>query len=269
MLPRGPERAHLERAEKRGVDVIFVVRCSSLVQLVETQRVACVVSELWDVEGQCVGTAIQSILRTFPEIPILLCLALEATTVRALSQVANLPEVRLLVRAHDDVVTEVVKALSSVPHHPATHAIEAVLQRHLPRHLGPLSEYLACAAIKPLTVAQIADAIHIPRRTLGDQLRRHELPPLERLVGWIRVLHAMWKLDGAGRTVDSVALELEFASGSALRHMVKRYTGHTPVDIWTSGGFPYLLRQFDEALARRAHMESNSLSDTSMHLPSV
>lgn len=248
LLLRRPERAHIERALKGRATLSFVDRIDSLTQLVEGGTVTCVLTELRDAEGERTGNTVSAIRQRFPAMPIVICVSLEPVDVHELAHVPELRAAGVVIRAYDDMAGEVLNAIRSLPDHPAEVAILGTVHRHAPRQLVSLFDYLAHAATRPITVEQAAKGVRVPRRTLGDQLKRHGLPPMERLIGWMRLLHAMWKLDGQGRTVDSVASELQFKSGSALRHMVKRYTGKTPSEIWSLGGFTWLLGQFERTL---------------------
>jgi AraC-like DNA-binding protein len=248
LLLRRPERTHVERALKQRATITFVDRVDSLVQLVETGTVSCVVTELRDCDGERTGLAVAGIRARFPAMPIVICVSLEPGDVHELAHVPELPAAGVAIRAYDDLGADVLHAIRSMPEHPAETAILGTVHRHAPRQLVTLFDFLAHAAVRPITVEQASKGVRVPRRTLGDQLKRASLPPMERLIGWMRLLHAAWKLDGPSRTVDSVAAELQFKSGSALRHMVKRYTGQTPSEIWKSGGFPFLLTRFEAAL---------------------
>jgi AraC-like DNA-binding protein len=248
LLLRKPERAHLERSLKSRATIAFCDRVDSLVQLAEAGPLSAVVTELRDIDGEVTGHTIAQIRERFPSLPIVVFVSLEASDVHELAHVPDLRATAVVIRAYDDLAAEVLAAIRTVPEHPAEVKILETVHRHAPRGLVNLFDFLAHAAVRPITVEQASKGVRVPRRTLGDQLKRANLPPMERLIGWMRLLHAAWKMDGHGRTVDSVANELQFKSGSALRHMVKRYTGRTPSEIWSLGGFSYLLGQFERSL---------------------
>jgi AraC-like DNA-binding protein len=248
LLLRKPERAHLERSLKSRATIAFCDRVDSLVQLAETGSLSGVVTELRDIDNEATGQTIAQLRERFPTLPIVILVSLEASDVHDLAHVPELRATAVVIRAYDDLAAEVLAAIRTVPQHPAEVKIVETVHRHAPRGLVSLFDFLAHAAVYPVTVEQVSKGVRVPRRTLGDQLKRANLPPMERLIGWMRLLHAAWKMDGHGRTVDSVADELQFKSGSALRHMVKRYTGRTPSEIWSLGGFSYLLGQFEHSL---------------------
>lgn len=70
---------------------------------------------------------------------------------------------------------------------------------------------------------------------LARQLRSLEAPPVRVLALWGRLLRAAQLLDG-GRTVESTALELGYASGSGLHRAFHRRVGFPPGDVSNRGG---------------------------------
>lgn len=60
-------------------------------------------------------------------------------------------------------------------------------------------------------------------------------------------------LDDPGRTVEQVALMLDFPSGTALRNMFKRYTGLRTSEVRQNGGVRCVLHAFKKELVGAAH----------------
>ena len=58
------------------------------------------------------------------------------------------------------------------------------------------------------------------------------------------------------RTVERIALQLDFASDTALRNMIKRYTGMRAQDLRHSDGASVVLAHLTRALA--AHRDSHA-----------
>ena len=56
-------------------------------------------------------------------------------------------------------------------------------------------------------------------------------------------------LDDPGRTIEQVALKLDFPSGAALRNMFKRYTGLRTTEVRENGGVRCLVHTFKRELA--------------------
>jgi hypothetical protein len=56
-------------------------------------------------------------------------------------------------------------------------------------------------------------------------------------------------MEEGGRTLEQVALRLEFPGAAALRNMLARYTGLTPREVREGGGVRAVLAAFRGALA--------------------
>jgi AraC-like DNA-binding protein len=69
------------------------------------------------------------------------------------------------------------------------------------------------------------------------------------MIGWCRLLIAARVLDDPGRTVEQVALKLDFPSGAALRNMFKRYTGLRTTEVRENGGVRCLVHVLKRELA--------------------
>jgi len=100
-------------------------------------------------------------------------------------------------------------------------------------------------------VAEAARALGVHRRTLVNRLRAAGCPAPRALRTWCRVFIAARMLEEPGRTVESVALQLDFDSPSGLRNTLRRYTGHAPAALRAAGGLPVALSAFAEACAAR------------------
>jgi len=259
LLLNQAERVNLERALSRIARLTFVTRALGLEQVVESGTVSCVVTELEDSERERLGTTIGIIRGRFPLLPIVLHVPLEPQSIHSLTAIPELPTLQVAVRLIDNVVDVVTSALRTVPPHPAAQAISKILNRHASPRLRPVCTFLCGAATRPLRVTDVCREMRIANRTMNDWLKRATLPPMELLVGWVRVLHALWKLDARQSTVDYVAHELHFQSASALRHMVKRYTGMAASEIFAAGGFRYALVLFESALTNGAVMREEQL----------
>jgi methylphosphotriester-DNA--protein-cysteine methyltransferase len=76
------------------------------------------------------------------------------------------------------------------------------------------------------------------------------LPPPSELLVWCRLLLVSHLLATTVRTVESVAMELEFPSDTALRNTIKRYTGMRASEVRERGGLVCMLQAFRDRLAQ-------------------
>ncbi|MBA4156555.1 MAG: hypothetical protein H0X65_03660 [Gemmatimonadetes bacterium] len=77
--------------------------------------------------------------------------------------------------------------------------------------------------------------------TFGRVLR---LPPIQKLITWIRLLHAAHLLQDLARSIENVTLRKEFACVNSFRNQLQRYAGMSPSHLRVRGGFQYLLNKF-------------------------
>ena len=94
----------------------------------------------------------------------------------------------------------------------------------------------------------MADALNVHRKTLVARLSGANLPTPSALISWCRILVAARLLEDPGRSVEQVALLLEFPSGTSMRNMMKRYTGLRPGEIRENGGVRCVLHAFKQAM---------------------
>jgi AraC-like DNA-binding protein len=245
-LIRSPAEQQAITAAVEGLaDVQFVRRATELVRRVEREDVSVVVTELTDVTGAPMGDTI-GLLRARRKPPLVVAVInLEPGDMRA---VAACGVTTLCIRGYDDLGAVVHAALLRVPPPDAATAILVRLMPRIPPALHPVLAAAAQGAKDALTVEALADAVRTPRRTIEDRLRRADLPTLEPLIGWMRLLHAAWHLETAGATVDGVAKQLAFPSGPALRALLRRYTGWSTTQLRQHGGFSALLTACERAL---------------------
>lgn len=126
---------------------------------------------------------------------------------------------------------------------------------------GVLVRYCLDHAERALTVADVAAALRVHRKTLVNRARAAGLPPPAALISWCRLLHAAYMLRDPRATVERVALTLDYGSGTALRNMFRRYLGLRPSEVRDRGGHECVAQAFREQVSgshveRRARVTS-------------
>jgi AraC-like DNA-binding protein len=124
--------------------------------------------------------------------------------------------------------------------------LEAAVEALATRVPAGVHRWLASALRSPapsLTVPLLARSAGCSPRTLRRTLQAAALPSPEQLLAWRRLLHAARLMDD-GRSADSVARDLEFSSGSALRKSLKQVTGLRPRELAAGGGLRLLATLF-------------------------
>jgi AraC-like DNA-binding protein len=93
-------------------------------------------------------------------------------------------------------------------------------------------------------VPDVAAAFQLSVSTLERRCLRWGLPTPGRLLLWLRVLYALRWLLEPGRSVESVAHQLGYSSGAALRRAIKATVGGRPSPLRNPRGFERALDQF-------------------------
>lgn len=113
-----------------------------------------------------------------------------------------------------------------------------------PEQLLPWVRQLLVSAHRPLSAADAARAYHSHPNTLRTHLHAAGLPPVNKLITWMRLFHAAHLLGDSERSAENVALMLGFPSVNALRNQLLRYVGLAPGEVRARGGLPPVLDTF-------------------------
>ncbi len=183
---------------------------------------ACIVCVQTPVAPLAIG-AIRELRQAFPALPIVAYCDVHELDRQDLIGTIRAGATDLIFRGIDDGVTVARHVLAQAVRH--THADE--LLRTLAPQLAPaLLDFVRFGLQHPTAADDLdmtAAALGMARRTLTKRLQRLEAPPPRRLFTWTRLLLAASMLSEPGRSVQSVALELELESAGALRQLLRRY----------------------------------------------
>jgi AraC-like DNA-binding protein len=134
-------------------------------------------------------------------------------------------------------------------------AAEQVMQRLasvFDERIQPIVEICLMRPAEIRSVDDLVAASRLHRKTLYNRTRRAGLSGPAELIAWCRLALAAFILRGTAKTVETVADELEFASPTALRNMMKRYTGLRASDVRAAGGLECIATALTARLTRNA-----------------
>ncbi len=97
------------------------------------------------------------------------------------------------------------------------------LESDIPPALRSVFLFALEQAGKSMDVPQLAAALGVNQRTLTWRMREQQLPSPRIFLTWCRLLVAALLLDERGRTLDSVAAQLDFPGGHSLGAVFFRY----------------------------------------------
>ena len=212
--------------------------------------VAAIVVEPCDRVGASTAPLVGALRRDFPRIPVVAYCDHRRDRSTDILALARAGVHELVFRGADDVRPALASALASAVRHCTATALVAELHAVVPASVLPVVAYCLDHAAEPLTVQSVARALGVHRKTLVYRFRLAQLPPPRTIIAWCRLLIAARMLADPGRTVEQVALDLDFPSGTALRNLMKRHTGLRAAELRALGGERCLLERFAQLLAR-------------------
>jgi AraC-like DNA-binding protein len=242
-------RARLTDALRSEATVRNCERLIEVLALVEQGLATIVVLDHRDYDGNAALPAVRRLRDEYPSVPIVMYLPMVALASGAVMEYARAGVSQLVFQGMDDFKTSLRSAVDAALDQVSAGALAAELEPLIPSTIVPFLRYCLEHARRNITVEQVAAAMGVHRKTLGDRLKAARLPSPRAMIGWSRLLMAARMLEDPGRTIEQVALKLDFASGTALRNMFKRYTGLRTTEVRENGGVRCLLHAFKRELA--------------------
>jgi AraC-like DNA-binding protein len=108
------------------------------------------------------------------------------------------------------------------------------LKKVLPIRLIPFAEAIVRNPGKG-SIGAISQHLNVHRQTPNSWCKKERYLRPEELLVWCRLLLVAAMLQLTSRTLDSIAIELDYASATSLRNQLKNYTGMTSTQIRASG----------------------------------
>jgi AraC-like DNA-binding protein len=108
------------------------------------------------------------------------------------------------------------------------------LRNVLPDRLLPFADATVRNPSKG-SIVKIAQHLNVHRQTPNTWCKKERYLRPEELLVWCRLLLVAAMLELTARTLDSIAIELDYASATSLRNQIKNYTGMTATQIRGTG----------------------------------
>jgi AraC-like DNA-binding protein len=253
-LPTFDERMHVAQLLRRMT--ASVTLCASegaaIAALAMVPPAEAVVISPRDAAGQLSAPLVRRIHDGFPSVSIVAYGSLSPQFFRDVLEAARCGLHAVALRDHDDLPTLLTELLQATRGAQVAERAMATIDARLSSVTRPVVRYcLEHASIGP-HVEQIAGAMGVCRKTIAAWLAAEQLPPASEIVGWGRVLLVARLLEDAGRSVEQIAFALGCESGTALRHLLRRYTGLRAAEVRAQGGLDAVLPLFARALGLRS-----------------
>jgi AraC-like DNA-binding protein len=230
---------------------------ADLIAASRNQHVQLVVIAAVDCHKRPHSTAVSAIRasRRSPSVYVYTDRSIEA--VRALVPLAHAGARGVIIAGADDDVTSLRRLLesNSLDQVVATVTI-AALEVVKPRY-APLIAYGLEHAGNPPTAETFARAMSVSRRTLTAWATSAGARGVRALTSRCRVLVATEMLRDRRRSVEEVALELQFSSSAHLHNTMKRYTGLRPREGVSRDAASWCAALFPTACGERTPVEES------------
>ncbi len=242
-------RARLTDALRSEATVRNCQRLIEVLALVEQGLATIVVLDHRDYDGNAALPMVRRLRDEFPSVPVVMYLSMAAVASGAVMDYARAGVSQLVFQGMDDFKTTLRSAINASLDQVSAGSLASELEPLIPATIVPFLRYCLEHSRRNITVEEVASAMGVHRKTLVDRLKAARLPSPRAMIGWSRLLMAARLLDDPGRTIEQVALKLDFPSGTALRNMFKRYTGLRTTEVRENGGVHCLLHAFKRELA--------------------
>lgn len=180
------------------------------------------------VEGANSDVALRTIRQLRAAIPahaIIAWCELRTSPSRFLLDLAQAGVTELVLRDVEDVQHVLARVLASATQRSTARQIDERLRDLIAEPIKPLFRFALEHAHEALGVDEVSATFGITRRTLSNRMVEHRLPRPRMFLTWCRLLVAAALLDERGRSLDSVAGQLDFPSGHGLGMVFHRYLG--------------------------------------------
>jgi AraC-like DNA-binding protein len=231
-----------------GAAVRCVDRIDELLEALAARPYALVVADARDADGVSTAEAIRIVRDRFPAVVVVGYARVKPGMSADVLALARAGVHELVVGGVDDMVAALRTALGSAAHRWTADRLVTELAEVVGPIALPLLRYCLEQPDRAPTVPDIARALGTSRQTLSARLRAVGLPSPRDLAVWCRLLLAAQLLATSGRTVDEVALTLDFPSANGLRNMLRRHSGFGIAEA-RAGGVTLVLDAFRRTVA--------------------
>ena len=238
-----------ESVRGRAVVVAVVEIGAFLAHLKSAENApAVLIVEATDVHGTPTAPFVREIIRSLPGTPVVGYCRVQSGHSREIVDLAAAGVHELIFHGVDDAGASLRAVLDSARQACAAREIVSAL-RHIVSAAGiPLFRYCLDYPDRASSVEAVADALGVHRKTLVNRCAQAGLPAPSAVLSWARLLLAAYFLGNPHRTVEAIAMQLDYPSATALRNMLKRYTGLRPQDVRAQGGLAPVLTILAAAL---------------------
>jgi AraC-like DNA-binding protein len=210
-----------------------------------------VIVEPRDCDGRSTAGLVRQLTTANPRLPIVGYCRAGYEHSRDILELGTAGVHELLFHGIDDSGVALRGVLTSASQACAATQVLRAIASDVPTALLPLFEFCLAYPERATSVQAVAHVLGVHRKTLVNYCAQGSLPPPGAVIAWCRLLLVGHFLETPGRTVEGIALRVEFASATALRNMLRRYTGLRPQQVRERGGLRCIVDAFRRSLAEK------------------
>lgn len=232
------ERARIASSLRgRSLEVRFVTRIAELTDAVAQARlpIAAIIVEVRDAEGLSVHEVVEDLHAGGTGTPLVAYCRPGAEHSADIRSLVLAGAHQLLFHGLDDAGIALRHILEAAQQASVGERAADQLMRVVPARL---SAFVSHVTRYPATqrVTQVAHALGYNRKTLVNHCAEVGFVRPHELLAWCRLAVAAELMVCSFRTIESIAIQLEFSSDTGLRNMMKRYTGLKASEVRERGG---------------------------------
>ncbi len=247
-----------------GATLRVVTHIAELHDALAARPYAMIVVEPRDADGVPTEEAIRALRARYPELPVVGHVAAQPGASPDVLALARAGIHELIMAGLDDVAHVLRNTLARAVRRSTAERVLTGVMPLVPPAAVPVLRYCLEHATAAPDVPALARALGVSRQTLATRMRAAGLPGPRALSVWCRLLIAAELLAGDGRSVDQVALTLDFPSANAFRNLLRRYADLGPADLRRDHGAA-LRAAFHDALAGRRPHPADALDAVGVH----
>jgi len=197
-------------------------------------------------------TALRRIRANFPVHPLIAYYNGRGLTPRNLITVAQSGITELLQSDIDDSRLTFARILNSASRVTYAQTLADLLKNDVPEELHSVFLFSLEHAGRRLEVTELAATVGLSKRTLSWRMAQHGAPSPRVFLTWCRLLVASLLLNDSGRTLDSVADQLNFSGGHSLGAVFFRHMGQGIISLRRLGVLNQALTAFRREISGRS-----------------
>jgi AraC-like DNA-binding protein len=253
------ERLRIATAVRGHADVRFVGTTAELLEhLAKSSALPiALVVEPRDCDGRPTASTVRQLASAHPALPIVGYCHAGYEHSRDILELGMAGAHELLFHGIDDSGVALRAVLTSASQACAATQVLRAIAPDIPEALLPMFEFCLAYPERATSVQAVAHVLGVHRKTLVNYCAQASLPPPGAVIAWCRLLLVGHFLETPARTVESIALRVEFASATALRNMLRRYTVLRPQQVRERGGLRCIVDAFRRSLAEKRELRES------------